>query len=95
MKKYPLLPLSLLDELSKLEEEQFFSEYDVRISNSEIEEAMKRLNKKASPGPDNMSGMLLWAGERELKPLLKIFFNKLFSHAKQPNMFTLNFLISI
>ena len=49
-------PSSLKEELTKLEEEQFFSEYDIRISNSEIEKAVKRLNKKASPGPDNISG---------------------------------------
>ena len=88
-------PPSLIGELTKLEEELFFPEYDIRISNSEIEKTLKRLNKKASPGPDKILGKLLWAGERELKPLLKLFFNKLFSHAKQPKMFTLNFLITI
>ena len=67
----------------------------MRITNIEIEKALKRLNKRACPGPDNISGNLLCTGEKELMPLFSLFFNKLFSHSKQPKLFSLNFLITI
>ena len=83
------------EELSKLEKEQFTSEFDCEISEIEIETALARLNTKASCGPDKVSSKLLCAGKRELMPVLKIFFNLLFTFAKQPKIFTLNFLVSI
>ena len=88
-------PSPLLDELGKLEEERFFSEFHTRFTNNKIEKAIKKLIKKASPGSDNISEKLLCAGERELRAVLNLFFNKLFSQAIQPKMFTLNFLITI
>ena len=68
---------------------------DYKITNSEINKALKRHNKKASPGPDKISGSCLPAGNTVLMPALNIFFNKLFSLATQPNIFSLNFLKSI
>ena len=56
-------PQHLLDELIKLEDEAFFSKFDAKISNTEIEKAINQLNKKASPGPDNISSDLICAGK--------------------------------
>ena len=85
----------LLQELERLEKYPYFSDLDFRISVKDIERALKRLNKKASPGPDRISGSLLFAGKDSLMPLIKLFFDKLFSHCTQPEIYSLNFLITI
>ena len=66
----------------------YFSEIDYKITNKE------RLNTKASPGPDNISGSFLPSGNPIVIPSLNIFFNMLFSMATQPCSFSLNFLKS-
>ena len=76
-------------------ERAFFSELDVSITQNEIEKALKKLNKKAAPGPDNISGNLLYVGKDVLMPLLRLFFNKLFSQVNQPKLLTLNYLVTI
>ena len=86
---------SLLEELERLENEPHFSELDFRISRNEINKALKRLNKKSAPGPDHISGNLLWAGKDALTPLFDLFFNKTFTHCSQPRIFALNFLMTI
>ena len=88
-------PEILTNELKKLENEPYFSQLDYSIEISEIEGALKRLNKRASPGPDKVSGKLLDAGKTQLLPVLSLFFNKLFAHASQPAIFAVNFLKSI
>ena len=85
----------MLEELNKLENEPFFSEQDVRISQKEIHSALKRLNKKSSPGPDCIPANLIVAGRDSLVPLLEIFYNKIFSHCTHPTLFSSNFLIAI
>ena len=52
-------PADLKNELEILEKEPSFSELDFRISTKEIEKALNRLNEKASPGVDKLSGKLL------------------------------------
>ena len=80
-------------ELETLENSRpFFSELDFRIENNEIEKALKRLNKKASPGIDKISGGLLYEGMGDLLPIFNLFFNKMFSHAMQPKMLHINYL---
>ena len=90
-----ITPQYQLDELSRLEGVPFFSELDVSITQNEIEKALKKLNKKAAPGPDNISGNLLYVGKDVLMPLLRLFFNKLFSQVNQPKLLTLNYLVTI
>ena len=78
-----------------LEQEPYFSDLDCRISNEEIDKALKRLNKTASPGIDRVSGKHILLAKETLKPLLNLFYNKLFSFSKHPVIFSLNFLKSI
>ena len=85
-------PCNMINELETLENVPFFSELDFRITTNEIEKALRRLNKKASPGADKVSGNLLFAGREVLMPLYKLFFNKLFSHATQPKILSINYL---
>ena len=87
--------IGLLNELHKLEQEPFFSELDFRITENEITEALNRLNTKASPGPDKISGAFLVAGKEILMPMFKLFFQKLFSLASHPVSFAYNFLKSL
>ena len=94
MKRYAR-PRFFLEELSQLEGESYFSEFDGRITDSEIEKALKRLNKKASSGPDNISASLLCSGAKELIPAFNLLFNKLFLLHKHPKIFSRNFLITI
>ena len=88
-------PQHQLDELSRLENTPFFSDLDAKITHSEIEKALKKLNKKASSGPDSVSGKMLCAGKEVLMPLLDLFFNKLFTHANQPKILSLNYLVTV
>ena len=55
-------PLHFINELASFENIPAFSEVDFKIETSEIETALKRLNKKASPGADKVSGILLFTG---------------------------------
>lgn len=91
----PVTPESMLNELHRLENEPFFSEFDRRISGAEIEKAISKLNKKAKHGPDNIVPELLCAGKRAAMPALKVFYNAIFLAARQPKLFSLNFLVSI
>ena len=84
-----------LKELLTLEQEPYFSELDYSITAADINSALKRLNKDSSPGPDRVSGAHLLAGIDVLMPALKLLFNKMFSSAKQPSVFSLNFLKAI
>ena len=88
-------PDSFKLELHRLESEPRFSKLDYRISVSELNKAMKRLNTKSAPGTDKISGKLLCVGNIELQQVLILFFNKLFSHAFQPHTHSLNFLVPI
>ena len=88
-------PPDKLAELNELESEIHFSEMDERISNNEIKNAFKKLNLRSSVGPDLVSGKLLHTGKDILTPLLCIFYNRMFELAKQPEIFTSNFLVSI
>ena len=81
--------------METLENKPFFSQLDYRIENGEIEKALKRLNRKASPGVDKISGGLLFEGLGNLLPIFNLFFNKLFSHALQPKKLYINYLITI
>ena len=83
------------EDLHKLESEPTFSELDYRISVDELDKSMKRLNKKSAPGPDKISGNLLFVGKGDLQQILLLFLNKLFSHAFQPHSHSLNFLLPI
>ena len=85
-------PNKSIEELKDLESIPSFSDLDFRISKQEIEKALKRLNKNASPGLDKVSANLLFVGREELMHLYDLFFNKLFSHATQPGMFSFNYL---
>jgi hypothetical protein len=73
----------------------FDAQLDYKIENGEIEKALKRLNRKASPGVDRISGGLLFEGLGDLLPIFNLFFNKLFSHALQPKKLYINYLITI
>ena len=92
--KTPTAP-TILKELQTLEQEPYFSELDYSITAADINSALKRLNKDSSPGPDRISGAHLLAGIDVLMPALKLLFNKMFSSAKQPSIFSLNFLKAI
>ena len=92
--KIPTAPV-ILKELQTLEQEPYFSELDYCITAADINSALKRLNKNSSPGPDKISGAHLLAGIDVLMPALKLLFNKMFSSAKQPSIFSLNFLKAI
>ena len=82
-------------ELHRLESEAMFSKLDYRISVSELNKAMKRLNRKSAPGADKISGKHLCAGNIELGQVFILFLNKLFSHTFQPHTHSLNFLVPI
>ena len=71
-------------EIKRMENSPSFSDLDFRITSQDIMKAFKRLNKKATPGPDKISGKLIYAGVRELMPLILLVFNKRFSHAHMP-----------
>ena len=92
--KNPTTP-AILEELKALEQEPYFSELDYLITADEVNGALKRLNKKSSPGPDKISGAHLSAGIDLLMPALIILFNNMFSSAKQPSLFSSNFLKAI
>ena len=85
----------ILKELQTLEQEPYFSELDYSITIAEINSALKRLNKKSSPGPDKISGAHLLAGKEILMSALKLLYNKMFSSAKQPSILLLNFIKAI
>ena len=88
-------PDSFKLELHRLESEPMFSKLDYRISVSELNKAMKRLNTKSAPGADKISGKHLCAGNIELRQVFILFLNKLFSHTFQPHTHSLNFLVPI
>ena len=74
------IPLKFINELASFGNKPAFSEVDFQIEYSEIETALKRLNKKASPGADKVSGNLLVTDKDDLMPIFKLFLNK-FSHS--------------
>ena len=83
------------NKLEALENEPVFSELDFMITLKDIERAMQRINKNATPGPDKLSGKLILTGKEELMPVLKIVLNKMFTYARQPDLWTHNYLITI
>ena len=87
--------IGMLNELQRLEYEPFFSEIDYRITENEIIKELDRLNSKASPGPDKISGGVLLAGKHILIPAFQLFFGKLFSSASHPICFSHNVLESL
>ena len=88
-------PLYFINELASFENIPAFSEVDFKIETSEIETALKRLNKQASPSADKVSGNLLFTDKDDLMPVFKLFLNKLFSHSTQPEKLNLNILKAI
>ena len=88
-------PDSFKLELHRHESEPMFSKLDYRISVSELNKAMKRLNTKSAPGADKISGKHLCAGNIELRQVFILFLNKLFSNTFQPHTHSLNFLVPI
>ena len=91
----PKTPQILMEELGSLQNEPFFSELDFRISRQEIDRAFTKLNRKASDGPDRISGELLYSARGILTPLLLTMFNKAFCHISHPSIWSDNFLKSI
>ena len=83
-----------MEELDRYEKQPVFSELDFGISRSDVESALKRLNKKAAPGVDKISAKLLFAGKTHLMPLFVLTFNKVFTYASYPLLclWTQNFL---
>ena len=81
----------LLNELHSREQEQYFSELDYQITETEINKALKRLNTKASPGPDKILGSHLLAGKIILMPVLKLFNKKMLIMASHSSIFSLNY----
>ena len=88
-------PLYFINELASFVNIPTFSEVDFKIETSEIETALKRLNKKASPGADKVSGNLLFTSKDDLMPVFTFFLDKLFSHSTQPEKLNLNILKAI
>ena len=95
LRKKNTAPTTLLNELHILEGEPYFSELDYRITEGEINKALKRLNARASPGADKIQAAHLREGKDTLMPLLKLFFNKIFSMAAHPKIFSINYLKAI
>ena len=91
----PKTPQCFLQELEALEAEPYFSELDFRISKQELDSAFRRLNRKASEGPDRVSGELLYAAREIFSPMLLIIFNKAFCNVSHPSIWSENFLKSI
>ena len=88
----PRTPQSHLQNLKLMETESYFSELDFRISKQEIDSAFKKLNKKASQGPDRVTGELLYAGREYFSPILLVILNKAFCHESHPSIWSENFL---
>ena len=86
------VPTNKIDELGRLENEPSFTELDSRITVSEIEKAIQKLNKKAAPGPDNITAEHMIAGKSALMPLFVLIFNKVFTNAEYPQLWTNNYL---
>ena len=89
------LPEQILANLKRLEEEPVFTELSFRIQNHEIGQAFKKLNQKASPGVDKVSAKILYAGRKELTPILNLFLNKTFSEVGHPSVWATNILKTI
>ena len=82
-------------EIENAENVPYFSELDCQISDEEVMCAGKRLNKTASPGPDKISGKVIFDGLKEFIPVIKLLFNKVFAHASMPTPWKMNFLVTI
>ena len=82
----------MLKELALLEKEPYFSELDSRITSSDVERALKKLKQNVASGVDKISAELLIAGKSFLMPLFLLIFNKIFTHANYPLIWTQNFL---
>ena len=83
---------TLMAELDNFEKQKSFCELDFRITSSDVETALKRLKKGAAPGVDGISAELLLAAKTYLMPLLVLMFNKVFTYAEYPVLWTQNFL---
>ena len=79
-------------ELENFEKQPSFCELDSRITSSDVETALKRLKKGAAPGADKISAELLLAAKTHLMPLFVLMFNKVFTYAEYPVLWTQNFL---
>ena len=80
------------EELKALENEPHFSQLDFKVTKVEIDNAFKKLNRKSSPGCDQISGDLLYLGREYFTPMLLLLFNKAFSDAYHPLQWSENFL---
>ena len=89
------ISLDFQQEIENAESIPYFSELDYQISAEEIMCAGKRLNKTASPGPDKISGKVIFDGLKEFIPLIKLLFNKVFAHASILTPWKMNFLVTI
>ena len=67
-------PAELVNELESLENSPFLSHLDYKIQKCEIEKALKGINRKASPGVDNISGGLLYEWTGDLMATFNLFF---------------------
>ena len=86
------------EELNMLKEEEIqpaFTELSYRITDIELNEALKKLNQNASSGHDKVSAKFLFAGGNPLLPVLSLFLNKTFSEVSHPSAWALNYLKSI
>ena len=70
----------------------YFSELDYQITEIEINKALRRLNTKASPGPDKIPGSHLLAGEIILMPVIKLLYNKMLRMASHSSIFSFNYI---
>ena len=85
----------VLNKLKEQENQPVFTELCFRITNKEINDALKKLNQNASPGHDKVSAKFLCAGGMPLLPILNLFLNKTFSEVKHPSAWALHFLKTI
>ena len=81
--------------LKKEEIQHAFTELSYRITDKELNEALKKLNQNASPGHDKVSAKFLFAGGNPLLPVLSLFLNKTFSEVRHPSAWALNYLKTI
>ena len=86
---------SMIDELVKFEGEPAFSELDYTIKDSEINNALNKMNVTASPVVDKIPTTLLCQAKGILMPLYNLILNRIFTNATYPKMWRENFLKTI